>query len=364
MKQLVLFFCTMIFLGNASLASADKASDTDKLLNWAESNYPQYFPAHQATQNTEPWLFRFYPETNAYVGVNTSNDGAYVFGGPWGDDNPTYIDSLSNLLPGTFLSCVPIHDDRSTAFFYGRPVPVNFLSRFKQVVVEPENMKINDLDYLHAKGIKVFAYIGVGEINRTRSWYSEIPKDWFMGSHVAWGSDIVDLTQEGWHDYLIDNYMASLWKEGYREFFLDTLDSYQRVVADPDGRLIQEKALVQLIMRINQHFPGVNLILNRGFEILPEVEQYAIALAAESLFQGWDQSKEKYLEVTETDRNWLLDKLNKARDQYGLQIIVIDYVDSNQMELAQKTAEQISDLNFTPWVANPGLNFMGVGECA
>ncbi len=255
--------------------------------------------------------------------------------------------------------CLPIYANPSIAFFYGQPVPVNLLSHYNQVVVEPENM--NNLDYLHAKGTKVFAYIGIGEIHPTRSWYSEIPKNWFMGSDVAWGSSIIDLTQQGWHDYLINKYLAKLWKEGYRGFFLDTLDSYQKAVVKPENRLIQEKALSSLIKRIHQHFPGVNLILNRGFEILPEVGQYAVALAAESLFESWDQSKQNYTKVTEPDRNWLLEKLRQAQDQYGLQIIVIDYVDSKQKELARKTAKQISDLGFTPWVTNPGLNTLGVG---
>jgi alpha-tubulin suppressor-like RCC1 family protein len=100
-KQLALFFCTLILLGNISFASADTASDTDTLLNWAESNYPTYFPTHQTTQSITPWLFRFYPDTNVYAGVNTNNNGVYVFGGPWGNVNPTYIDSLSNLLTTT-----------------------------------------------------------------------------------------------------------------------------------------------------------------------------------------------------------------------------------------------------------------------
>lgn len=259
------------------------------------------------------------------------------------------------------FSCMPSGANLSTAFFYGKPVPVDLLSHYKQVVVEPENM--NNLDELHAKRVKVFAYISIGEVNRTRSWYSEIPKNWFMGSHETWGSDIIDLTQQAWHDYLINKYMTSLWEEGYRGFFFDTLDSYQRVVFDSEERALQEKALVQLIKRIYQYFPGVNLILNRGFEVLPEVAQYSIAIAAESLFQGWDQSKQKYVEVSESDRDWLLNKLNQTKDQYKLQIIVIDYVDPTQQALVKKTTKRISDLGFTPWVANPGLDTLPiVGE--
>ncbi|WP_430233822.1 endo alpha-1,4 polygalactosaminidase, partial [Nitrosomonas communis] len=148
---------------------------------------------------------------------------------------------------------MPLQVNQSIAFFYGRPVPVNLLSHYKQVVVEPENM--DNLNDLHAKGTNVFAYISIGEIHPTRSWYSEIPKSWILGSNEKWGSRIIDLTQQGWHDYLINKYLSKLWKEGYRGFFLDTMDSYQSAVHDADGRLLQEKALASLISRIHQHFP-------------------------------------------------------------------------------------------------------------
>ncbi len=259
------------------------------------------------------------------------------------------------------LSCVPAPTDRSTAFFYGHLMPVEALSQFKQVIVEPENMSKENMEYLNGKGVKVFAYISVGEVNRTRSWYSEIPKHWFSGNHEAWGSDIVDLTNEGWHDFLVDQYMTSLWNQGYRGFFFDTLDSYHRTSVDFEDKLAQERALIALVTRIHQRFQGVDLIFNRGFEILPAVGQYVTALAAESLFQSWDQSKQEYSEVPESDRKWLLNKLTEAKKRYKFQIIVIDYVDPAQKELAQKTSRRISELGFTPWVANPGLNMLGVG---
>ena len=150
--------------------------------------------------------------------------------------------------------------------------------------------------------------------------------------------------------------------KGYRGFFLDGLESYQRFIVDPDSRLVQEKALSNLIKRIHERFPGVDLMLNRGFAILPEVSQYAVALVAESLFQSWDSSSQQYTKVVEPDRYWLLERLKQVRDQYGLQIIVIDYVDPRQKQLARTTAKRISDLGFTPWVANPGLDILGIGQ--
>lgn len=96
-KQIILSVCTLILLGNIHIASADTASDTEILLNWAENTYPQYFPNHQATQNVDPWIFRHYPDTGIYAGVNKGDNNVYVLGGPWGN-SPTLIDSLADLI--------------------------------------------------------------------------------------------------------------------------------------------------------------------------------------------------------------------------------------------------------------------------
>lgn len=66
-EQFVMYFFILIFLGNINFASANTTSDTDTLLNWAENNYPQYFPTHQTTQSIDPWLFRFYPKTSVML---------------------------------------------------------------------------------------------------------------------------------------------------------------------------------------------------------------------------------------------------------------------------------------------------------
>ena len=84
-KQWVVTTSALIMIGHAHLASADFNSDTEKLLNWAETTYPNYFPNHQITQSIDPWLFRYYPDTKIYAGVNKTNNDVYVLGGQWGD---------------------------------------------------------------------------------------------------------------------------------------------------------------------------------------------------------------------------------------------------------------------------------------
>jgi hypothetical protein len=89
---------TLALLGKVNLTAANTASDTEMLLNWAESVRPDLFTPHRATIISSPWLYRFYSGTGIYAGVNTDNHYVYVLGGPFGNVSPTVIDTLPNLL--------------------------------------------------------------------------------------------------------------------------------------------------------------------------------------------------------------------------------------------------------------------------
>jgi hypothetical protein len=246
-----------------------------------------------------------------------------------------------------------------TAFFYGTPVPVSALSHYERVVVEAENLQ--DLAALRKAGADVFAYVSVGEAEGWRASSRALPPALFLGANDAWKSRIADLAHPGWQRYLLEDRMAALWAAGYRGFFLDTLDSYLLAARSPAEQQAQRSALVALIRAMHQRFPGVRLMFNRGFEVLPEVGSLAVGLAAESLFQRWNPVTQKYETVSENDRRWLLARLDEARLRYGLPVTVIDYVPADQPELARATARRIVALGFTAWVANPGLDVLSIG---
>ena len=83
--------------------------------------------------------------------------------------------------------------------------------------------------------------------------------------------------------WFIENAVAPLWREGYRGFFLDTLDSY-RLAANFDEKA-QQDGLVRVIETLHKRYPGIRLILNRGFEIVPRVRDKVQMVAAESLLR-------------------------------------------------------------------------------
>ncbi|MFZ1853037.1 MAG: hypothetical protein WAU15_12635 [Nitrosomonas sp.] len=88
---------TFTILGSMPSALADASADIEKLLNWAQNTYKNLFPSIQPTQTLEPWVYRFYPETGIYVGLNKNDNYVYVLGGHFGNA-PQKIDTLAALI--------------------------------------------------------------------------------------------------------------------------------------------------------------------------------------------------------------------------------------------------------------------------
>ena len=240
--------------------------------------------------------------------------------------------------------------------YYGHSTPLNEFRTFDMVVVEPDHAKT--LPPL--PGTALYAYVSVAEVQPSRSYYADIPAQWKLARNGDWKSDVVDQTPAQWPDFFANRVIAPLWERGYRGFFLDTLDSYR--LASHFDEAAQQQGLVRVIETLHQRFPDIKLVLNRGFEIIPRVRDKIQMVAAESLYQGWNASTQRYEAVSEANRNWLLGQLRTIRDQERLPVLVIDYVPPQDRALTRTTAARIQAEGFIPWVTDSDLNTVGIGS--
>ena len=269
------------------------------------------------------------------------------------------------------LGCLPVLAQAqlrspSVAFYYGAQPPLADLQAFDIAVVEPDFVPDPrrharaEADGAH----ELFAYVSLGEVHPTRAYYASLPAGSLRGSNAAWGSRVIDQTAPGWQAFFLDAIIAPLWQRGWRGFFLDTLDSYQLFAATDDARRAQQDAMVGILKEFKRRYPEGRLMLNRGFELLPQVAPLISAVAAESLYQGFDAGANSYRPVPQADRDWLAARLREAHERYRLPAIAIDYVDPaapGARELARSTAARIRADGFIPWVADGGLASLGVG---
>ncbi|TAL53282.1 endo alpha-1,4 polygalactosaminidase [Pandoraea sp.] len=241
----------------------------------------------------------------------------------------------------------------SIAFYYGDSPPLAQLAEFDLAVIEPDSGF--DPTAFPALPTQWFAYVSVGEVDPSRSYYAQIPKRWLIGRNGEWHASVVDPAAPGWPAFFVAHVIDPLWKQGYRGFFLDTLDSYQLVAKTDVQRERDRAGLVALIEAIHRRYPTARLILNRGFELLPEVHDAVFAVAFESLYQGWSEAAGRYVEVPQDDRQWLLGQADLIRQRYGLPVISIDYCAPADAECASRTVARIKALGIVPYVGDGHL---------
>jgi uncharacterized protein (TIGR01370 family) len=248
----------------------------------------------------------------------------------------------------------------NVAFFYGAFPPWDELQAFDVVVVEPAY--VLDPGKRATERMQVFAYVSVGEVEYRRPYAADLPQGTVAGANETWRSHVIDQTHPEWPQFFLDRILTPLWRAGFRGFFLDTLDSFHLIAKTDEAREAQAQALVALVRALRARFPAARLIFNRGFEVLPHVHEEVFAVAAESIYRGWDPKVRQYVEVTEADRTWLLGQLRRVQNEYGLPVIAIDYASPGERELARATARRISGLGFVPWITNAEHDLLGVGN--
>lgn len=244
----------------------------------------------------------------------------------------------------------------SFAVYYGDHVPVNQLKLFDTVVVDPDHLPSPPSS--KESPTNWYAYVSIGEVNETRSYFKQLNAQWILEKNTTWNSRVMDAANPDWRNFVVDSIISPLWAKGYKHFFFDTMDSYQLVAKTDAKRHAQEQGLILLIHAVKTKYPGATIILNRGFELLPKVQKDVAGFAAESLYNGYNATKKQYQEVSESNRAWLSTKLNEIK-KAGLKAYVIDYLPLEQQDKATQLAEKISSDGFVPYVGMANLDSLG-----
>ncbi len=248
---------------------------------------------------------------------------------------------------------------KSALLYYGGKISYPMAGIHDYIIVQPSNTNV----YTHGFKIykeKMYAYISIGEMDRDSELYNDINKSWIVGENRAWKSDVLDLTNPAYQQFLFRKIIEPQIKRGFKNFFFDTLDSYELVAKTPAQREKSQKALIHIINTFHSRYPDAKLIINRGFEIIDAVHSSVTAVLFESYYKGVHGKKTSYYDVENKNRVWLDAKLQKVR-KYHLDIIAVDYLPFQ--EINTKKADQLMQAlqakGFIPYVSTQNLTIYG-----
>ncbi|NRF66051.1 hypothetical protein HLB44_03510 [Aquincola sp. S2] len=103
-----------------ALPAQANASEATQLFDFAEANYPQFFPSHQPDRSVDTWRYRFYPQTG--ISLVVADAKVYVFGGPFGEQ-ALYVGKAHDLLnpPPNAIAAVSTPATAKTAWNVATP---------------------------------------------------------------------------------------------------------------------------------------------------------------------------------------------------------------------------------------------------
>ena len=247
---------------------------------------------------------------------------------------------------------------RSVGFWYAATPPLEELSQYDWVVLEPGHISNSQVNKLSELGSQPFAYLSVGEKDGNVDSYLQSAASAVRNN--AWDSHVMLLSEPSWRAYLLQR-AGELSKEGYRGLFLDTLDSFQLL---PESQREQERlALRDFLRELHEKYPQMKLFFNRGFEVLPELSGVASAVAVESIYSGWNAAQQAYVSVPDADRDWLNLQLTPLREQ-GVPIVAIEYLPVQRRQEAMALAKRLVNEGFIPFITTPDLDSIGIGSVA
>jgi uncharacterized protein (TIGR01370 family) len=215
------------------------------------------------------------------------------------------------------------------AVYYSDQAPLAALDPYELLVLDSEHHP--PLRPLLDRGKTVLGYLSLGEVENHRPWFARVKAMGVLaGENQTWsGSFSIDVRDRRWTALVIEELLPRLLHQGFHGVFLDTLDNPAELERqDPARHAGMTQAAARLVQAIRLHYPGIRIMLNRAYEILPEVAGLLDYELGESIYTRWDFKQSRAGLQTEADYADQVRSLLDARSRNPkLQILTLDYWD-------------------------------------
>jgi len=246
---------------------------------------------------------------------------------------------------------------KSAMVYYGDNIAYDYVGIHDYIIVQPKNTNPNTHGF-HLYNNKIYAYLSIGEIEKNSPGYLHVKKEWIASNNKTWKSEVLDIRNKEYQDFIFKYQIEPLIKKGFNNFFFDTLDSFHFYTKTSQEKQKAQNALANFINEFHKRYPKSKLIVNRGFEIIDQIHNSITAVLFESYYKGLKGKKLNYTDVTDKDRKWLDIYLKKIKN-YNLDIIAVDYLPFEQFNKAQKLIKKLQQKGFIPFISTKELDIYG-----
>lgn len=213
---------------------------------------------------------------------------------------------------------------------------------------------------LKARDRSLLGYLSLGEVEEGRAHYRAVEAEGLllMRNQYWQESRMVDLRDPRWRARVLDQLVPAVLAKGFDGVFLDTLDNAAHLERlEPERFRGMTAAARDLVLAMRARFPQARIMLNRAFEILPEVEQAIDIVLGEAVFATYDFEREEYGLLRDDLNRRYVDMLKAAKARRpALVVCTLDYWDPGNPEGIARIYRVQRAHGFAPYVATIALD--------
>ena len=261
---------------------------------------------------------------------------------------------------GPFAVCLagPSHEGfRWVVCYSDKPQVVEFQS-FDLAVLDSDTHP--PLGGLARDGTSLLAYLSLGEIGNHRAYFEAVKAEGILlGENPNWpGSFFVDIRDPRWQRRVIGQLVPEILASGFAGVFLDTLDDPAALErADQERHRGMTAGAANLIRNLRQAFPRIHIMVNRGYELMPEIAPLVDVLLGESVYTTYDAAKKRYFRVPDAQYRQQVGLMQQAlRWNPKLRLCALDYWDPSDRKEIRHIYQVERANGFAPYVATPELD--------
>jgi hypothetical protein len=262
-------------------------------------------------------------------------------------------------LPGKTTSAItplPARTDARAAFkkiqsyscFYGPGRTTDLLTR-DAAIIETRAQSVAEVNALRSAGRLAIGYISIGEDAELRtgdtkgpggydSSYFDRNGDNLPDKNETWNSYFANAASPAWRTHFLARADEIIKTHGVDGFFLDTVEtslSYRDSFP----------AMVSLIRELRARHPNAVIVMNRGWDLLPDLGATPDGIMFESFTLSYDFAEKRYVTMRPSAWDHGLEVwqtlIHPAQQKHGLVALALDYAasaDSPQVALAYDRA--------------------------
>jgi polysaccharide biosynthesis protein PelA len=246
--------------------------------------------------------------------------------------------------------------------YSGTALPAEF-HNFHLVVLDSDTHPPLDLlkrDLLRGRERELLGYLSLGEVESHRSYFEAAQAEGLLlRENPGWhGSFYVDFRNPHWRRRVTEQLVPGILASGFNGIFLDTLDDAGELEhTNPQKYRGMIAAAVELVRGLRQAFPQIHIMVNRGYDVLPQIAPFIDIILGESVYTSYDVEHKGYVRVPAPQYHEQV-RLMRQAQQWNpkLKICSLDYWDPSDIKEIRHIYQVERANGFAPYVATRELD--------